>query len=150
MFDLQTEIVIQASAEAVWVVLSDFPRHAEWNPFVKSIEGTLRAGEKLSVQICPPGGKGMRFKPRVLVAAPGRELRWLGRFLLPGLFDGEHYFIIEACPEGGVRFIQGERFSGVLVLLAKSSLQTGVKAGFEAMNLALKARVEGLTSRGPL
>jgi len=31
----------------------------------------------------------------------------LGRFLVPGLFDGEHYFIIEACPEGGVRFIQG-------------------------------------------
>jgi len=58
----------------------------------------------------------------VLVAAAGRELRWLGRFLVPGLFDGEHYFIIAACPEGGVRFIQGGRFSGVLVLFAKSRL----------------------------
>ncbi len=149
MFELQTEIVIQASAEAVWEVLSDFPKHAEWNPFVKSIEGNLRVGAQLSVHVCPPGGKGMRFKPRVLVAAPGRELRWLGRFLVPGLFDGEHYFIIETRPEGGVRFIQGERFSGVLVFLAKSSLQTGVKAGFEAMNLALKTRVEGLKPGGP-
>ncbi len=37
----------------------------------------------------------------------------------------------------------------MLVFLAKSRLQTGVKAGFEAMNLALKSRVEGLKPGGP-
>jgi len=37
----------------------------------------------------------MTFRPTILKAEPERELRWLGRLLLPGLFDGEHVFEIE-------------------------------------------------------
>lgn len=142
MYELKTEIAINASAGEVWNVLADFPRHAEWNPFIKFIKGKPGVGERLSVHVCPPGAKGMRFRPRVLACVPGQALRWLGHFLVPGLFDGEHYFIIEPRPEGGVRFIHGERFSGLLVFLAKSSLATATRAGFDAMNAALKARVE--------
>ena len=40
----------------------------------------------------------MTFKPTVLAVHPERELRWLGRFILPGLFDGEHSFRIESRP----------------------------------------------------
>jgi hypothetical protein len=99
----------------------------------------------LTISIQPPGGssgKGMTFRPTVLVAEPGRELRWMGRLLLPGIFDGEHYFQIEPLGSGSVRFVHGERFSGLLVPLLKSSLAGGTKAGFVAMNEALKARVE--------
>jgi hypothetical protein len=38
--------------------------------------------------------------------------------------------------------VHGEKFSGLLVGLAKSSLEGGTRAGFVAMNKALKARVE--------
>jgi hypothetical protein len=31
----------------------------------------------------------------VLEVVPGRTLRWLGHLLVPGIFDGEHYFEIE-------------------------------------------------------
>lgn len=84
----------------------------------------------------------MTFRPTVLVAAANREFRWLGRFILPGILDGEHYFQIIPITPNRVRFLQGEKFSGVLVPLAKSGLEGGTKAGFIAMNEALKARAE--------
>ncbi|MGO8973279.1 MAG: hypothetical protein ACLQJ0_13800 [Steroidobacteraceae bacterium] len=47
---------------------------------------------------------------------------------------------------GRVPFTQGERFSGVLVGMAKATLDRGTKSGFIAMNAALKARVESSSS----
>ncbi|MBE0656035.1 MAG: SRPBCC domain-containing protein [Bryobacteraceae bacterium] len=142
MHEVVTELIIDAPAQRVWTVLTSFAEHPAWNPFVRRIEGQAVTGNKLNVSIQPPGGRGMTFSPVVLKADPNRELRWLGRFLLPGIFDGEHYFIIEPVSESRVRFIHGERFKGILVALMKSSLDGGTRAGFEAMNQALKARAE--------
>src|SRR5690625_7268302 len=86
---LHTEIEIDASPERVWAVLSDFASYPQWNPFIKSISGTPRQGERLRITIQPGSGKGIRLSPVVLTADPGRELRWLGHLLLRGIFDGE-------------------------------------------------------------
>ena len=77
----------------------------------------------------------------MLKAEPPHELRWLGRLLLPGVFDGEHIFSIEPSSEGGSRFVQRERFSGVLVPLVGGMLRK-TEQGFMAMNEALKQRAE--------
>ena len=75
------------------------------------------------------------------MAEPGRELRWLGRPLVPGVFDGEHRFLIERLGEGRVRFVQEESFRGLLVALTGGTLAK-TESGFEQMNQALKARAE--------
>jgi hypothetical protein len=142
MHEVITQIEIEATPEQVWGILLDFPSHAEWNPFIRSIKGVAKAGDRLTVSIQPSGAKAMTFRPAVLTVIPNSELRWLGHFLLPGIFDGEHYFQITQLAPGRVRFVQGERFSGILVLFAKSSLDGGTKAGFVAMNEALKSRAE--------
>ena len=85
----------------------------------------------------------MTFKPTVLRAEPNRELRWIGHLLMPGLFDGEHYFLIEGHDGNETRFVQGERFTGVLVpLMGLLGLFPKTIRGFEEMNEALKSRVE--------
>lgn len=70
-----------------------------------------------------------------------RELRWLGRFLLPGLFDGEHISRMEALGHGRTRFTQAERFSGILVRALRTTLDK-TELGFEHANTALKAQAE--------
>ena len=142
-YEILTEIDIEAAPAQIWSVLVDFPSHTQWNPFIRAIEGTPEQGARLKVSIQPQGGKAMTFRPTVLVAEPHRELRWLGRLLLPGIFDGEHFFIITSLSENRVRFTHGEKFSGVLVPLLRSTLEKGTKSGFEAMNEALKRRAEG-------
>ena len=92
---VETSIDIDAAPEAVWAVLSDLPSYPRWNPFIREASGTLAAGERLDLTMQPEGGRAMRFRPTVLEAQPGRELRWLGRLVAPGVFDGEHRFAIE-------------------------------------------------------
>ena len=80
----------------------------------------------------------MTFHPRVLVAEPGQELRWLGRLGVPRLFDGEHYFRL--IPEGdGTRLIHGERFRGLLLWVMDVRQ---FRPSFECANAALKTRAE--------
>lgn len=145
---LETEIEINAPAEVVWNVLTDFHAHPIWNPFIKELRGKPVEGESLRVFIQPPGGKGMVFKPVVLKSDENRELRWLGKLLFSGLFDGEHYFRIVPINENRVRFIHGEIFSGLLVRFFAKSLDKGTLAGFQAMNGALKKRAEDLGASG--
>jgi hypothetical protein len=92
------------------------------------------------VRIEPPDGRAMTLKPSVLAAEPNREFAWLGRLIAPGIFDGEHHFELEPL-DGGTRFVQRERFKGVLVPLTAGVLEK-TRRGFEDMNAALKQRVE--------
>jgi hypothetical protein len=142
MHKIQSDIDIGATPERVWSILTDFAAYPSWNPFIRSISGTVEAGGRLTVSIQPVGGRAMTFRPTVLVAQPNSELRWRGHLLFPGIFDGEHCFKIAASASGGVRLTQNETFSGVLVALVKASLDRGTKPGFIAMNEALKARAE--------
>jgi hypothetical protein len=142
---IETSIDIAAPPRRVWEILTDFRRMPQWNPFIRSISGPLTTGAQLSVEIVPPGRKGMRFEPTLLAVDPDRELRWLGRVLMRGVFDGEHYFRLEPNEAGGTRFVQGELFGGILVAFFGSALAATEK-GFGDMNAALKAQAEKIVS----
>ena len=147
MRELVTHVEVAAPPAVVWAVLTDFASYPSWNPFIREIEGPVHERGRLRVRLEPPGGRAMTFRPVVRAVEPERELRWLGHVGLPGLFDGEHRFTITPVGPDLVRFEQAERFSGVLVpLLARALVRT--RAGFEAMNQALKGRVE-TRSGGP-
>jgi hypothetical protein len=137
-----TQMDIAASPERVWSILMDFSAYPQWNPFIRSLSGVAKPGEKLRVTIQPEERRAMTFRPRVLTAIAQQELRWLGRLGFPGLFDGEHYFQLTALSDGNTRFTQGEQFSGALVGLFLPRMEAAIKAGFDAMNRALKDRAE--------
>ena len=126
----------------VWQILTDLPAYADWNPLVVESAGEVAVGQGLVNRLQAPGGRVMTFKPTVTEVATGRVFEWLGRLLLPGLFDGRHRFELHPTPSGGTRFVHSEGFCGVLVPLMKRSLDRDSLAGFEAMNAAIKARAE--------
>jgi hypothetical protein len=140
---IETGIEIDAPATRVWEVFTDFAAYPQWNPFVASLEGRVGVGERIEVRLTSPDGKGMTFKPRVLAFDEERELRWLGSLLIPGIFDGEHQFLLEAIGEGRTRFTQREEFRGILVLPIVSMIGDSTERGFQAMNAGLKQRAEG-------
>ena len=142
MKTIATEITIKAPRSRVWDILTDFDAYPDWNPFLRKIAGRAEVGARLIVEIHLPGRSPMTFKPRVLAAAPDRELRWLGRVLFPGIFDGEHSFVLREAPAACL-FLQAETFTGVLVALMSSKMFEAAEQGFVAMNQALKKRAEG-------
>lgn len=138
---ISTTIDNDASPQAVYDVLTDFAAYQDWNPFMDRIEGTAEVGAKLVVHLAATQGRGMTFKPTVLTASAGRELRWLGTLGIRGLFDGEHSFALTRNPDGTTHLMHGERFTGVLVALLKGTTKNS-HTGFKAFNQALKQRVE--------
>ena len=121
-------------------MLTDLGSYPDWNPFILQGSGEVRKGEKLELRMKPPGGREMTFRPTVLQAETSRELRWRGRLLIPGIFDGEHYFRLT--PTGtGTRLEQGESFTGLLPRFMGRTLKK-TEQGFEDLNRALKARAE--------
>ncbi len=70
MKEIHTEVEINAPAERVWRMLTDFRAYPEWNPFVRRVDGEARVGARIHVDIQPSSGKKMSFRPTVLVADP--------------------------------------------------------------------------------
>lgn len=122
-------------------MLTGFNLYPAWNPFIVSVAGRLE-DRRLAVRIQPWEGRLWRFHPRVVRLAEERELCWLGRLGLPWLFDGRHCFELQPDGPGRTRFVQRETFRGLLVPLLPRSMFQAVERGFEAMNEALKERVE--------
>ena len=143
MKQIDTFTNIDAPPQAVWDILMDFAAYGQWNPFIPDISEEPAVRGILAVTISPPGKKRLTFKPWVKAMSPPREFAWLGHLFIPGLFDGEHRFLIEERQDGRTRFTQQEEFRGVLVGMFWKSLKPSTRRDFEAMNAALKSRGEG-------
>lgn len=140
---ITTQISIAADPATVWAVLTDFDAYREWNPFIQQASGRAAVGEQLRLTMVTQRGKSMTFRPKVLLATADTELRWLGRFIVPGLFDGEHWFRLTP-RAGGTDVEQGEQFRGLLVRMLSSTL-ADTQRSFEAFNAALRDRAEAAT-----
>ena len=138
---LEEEIIINAPAEAVWNVLVDFENWENWNPFIIKAKGKAEVGEKLE-NVFRNGDKDMVIKPKLLKVDQNEELVWIGRLIMPGIFDGRHGFRIEEIGPNQVRFVNYENFKGILSGMIMKKIGEDTKANFNKMNQALKAEVE--------
>ena len=140
MQTLHASIDIDAPAERVWRVVTDFARYPEWNPFIVRAAGEQRVGGRLELTITAPDVRAVTFRPRVLDLEPGRLIRWKGKLWIPGLFDGRHALMVEPLDEGRSRFTTHEEVSGILVPVLGKVMRAS-QQGFELMAEALSRRV---------
>jgi hypothetical protein len=145
---IATSVEVDAPPDRVWEVLVDLPAYRDWNPFIVEASGTVAVGETLSLRMALPGWDPMTIEPRLLVVEPGRELRWKGRLVLPGLFDGEHAFLLTPLPNGRTRVDHVEDFAGLLLPLARRLIHAETVEAFHALDAALAERAAG--AGGPL
>ncbi len=131
---ISATIDIAATPQQVWAVLADLDSYPQWNPFIRSASGQLAEGATLTLRLVPAQGRAMTFRPKVLAARPGELLRWIGRLIMPGIFDGTHQFALE----------DTETFRGVLVPFTGKTI-TQTEADFRALNQALRRRAERAT-----
>lgn len=138
---IRTEIVIEASKEKVWNILTDLDAYPQWNPFIVSSKGAIVLGTKLENTL-KNGEKTIVFRPRILQVRPMEYFEWLGSLWFKGLFDGRHYFEIQEIGPGQVNLVHGESFSGLLSGMIFRQIGAETRNNFVKMNQALKARAE--------
>ena len=141
MKELRTEIIINASPEKVWQVLTDLDKYPEWNPFICHAIGKVETGKTVDINF-QPDGNGLILHCTVTKFQPNRELSWEYHVTHSLLFRGEHIFAIEPLGENRVHFIEREVFNGLLVFTQAKDIDTNTKIGFEVMDKALRARAE--------
>jgi hypothetical protein len=139
--NITTEIIINASKEKVWAILTDFENYKNWNPFMISSTGKAEAGTRL-VNVMKNKDKLFTFKPMILQVEENKYLDWLGSLFIKGIFDGHHYFKIEDLGHGQIKFTQGENFSGILSGMIIKSIGEDTRLNFMKMNLSLKQLAE--------
>jgi hypothetical protein len=139
---IRSAIEIRAPLDSVWRVLTDFSAYPEWNPHVREVRGTPKAGRRITIRSQPPGGRPVVLRPVVTSWTPPTELRWRATFLSRLLFSGEHGFKLEPVTERSVRFLQEETFSGLLVPLYARLRLPRTREGFALVNEALRERAE--------
>lgn len=88
---IETSIKISSTANKIWKELTNFDEYKNWNPSIIDISGELGKNKTIKI-VVKIDEKTMIFKPIVLECEENKELRWLGKLLFNGIFDGEHYF----------------------------------------------------------
>jgi uncharacterized protein YndB with AHSA1/START domain len=48
---IRRDVGINASAERVWSILTDFSAFAQWNPFIREIGGEPKVGARLDIYL---------------------------------------------------------------------------------------------------
>ena len=139
------EVDIDAPASLVWDVLTDLERYAQWNPFCPRIESTLKLGDPVHMQISVPGTSETNPVSESLVAfEPERLLSWEMRPTAENKDAARRDQYLEALGTARCRYVTTDIFLGVNADEIMKNHGGWVKAGFDAMALALKARAEAL------
>jgi hypothetical protein len=139
---VKTETVVKAAPMQVWEVITDTATFPRWNPFAREVSGPLEPGGRLTVRI-DLDGRTMTFRPTVSLVDPPRELRWEVVMGHPRLFHVERGFQLFAHGTGRTRFVQWERYTGLLgAALFLGGFEAKLYRGYDAMNQALRLRAE--------
>ncbi|MBC7248013.1 MAG: SRPBCC domain-containing protein [Actinobacteria bacterium] len=146
--ELVTSLEVEAGRDRVWEVLSDLAAYPAWNPMIRRASGELAPGKVLRVRFEPEGMRGRDYRPRLTVVEPPGELRWTAFLNLPGVFEFEHWWLLEPLAEGRTLLKHGVSVSGILAPLVWKVVVKTSRAPFEAMNRAHKERAERLAVKG--
>lgn len=104
----------------------------------------IAVGKRITLKSVTGNGRPRSVWPTILTAEPGVELRWKAG--IPGVVGGEHSFALSPVNDG-TRLVQSETFRGILVPLSGGILARA-EPGYDAMNKALKNRVEAARAGG--
>ena len=143
MKTIEAEILIGASPEQVWSVLTDFEKWPQWNRIMPGIVGELVEGTRVSLKLALPGRRTSYQKPYLTRVAANQELRWYEKVISSKIFASEHWYHLEATANG-CRVRQGEQFDGFLSAMMGKKTLVETERLFMLMNRDLKERVEEL------
>jgi uncharacterized protein YndB with AHSA1/START domain len=138
-------VQIDAPADLVWEVMTDYARYPEWNPYTVQVETTLEIGDPIDLTLPNPDGSEGTFVNReyIRVVDPPHHLRYDTGDEMEGIFAYRDQWIEALGPERST-YRTTDTFSGEHAPLVIETTGAWVKEGFDAVARALKARAEKL------
>ena len=138
-------VEIEVPQQLVWDVLTDYARYAEWNPYTVRVDTTLEIGSVIDLHLPDPAKPGTTFVNReyIRVVDAPHYLRYDTAEEIPGMHAVREQWVTDL---GGGRssYRTTDLFSGEIAAYVYEQQGDWVKAGFDSVCVALKARAESL------
>lgn len=138
-------VEIDAPQALVWDVLVDYARYPEWNPYTVRVDTELSVNADVVLHLPDPANPGSTFTTTEVmrvIEAP-HHLQYDTADNLPGIFAVRDQWV-EDLGDGRSSYRTTDAFSGEFALVAFDLQGSWVKAGFDAVAHAIKARAEAL------
>lgn len=130
------ELLIKASPEEVWSVLTNTNEYPEWNPVMELLSGEVKTGEKVIYKFTQAPGKSYEIAANIAVVAPNKTLNQKGG--IPLILSFDHKYTLHA-EEDQTRLIIHEDYKGIGVNFWNPK---PVEKAYQQLNKAIKQRVE--------
>jgi len=130
------EIMINASPEKVWSVLTDTDQYDTWNPVMKLLEGEVKEGSKVKYQFTQDAENISEIPSNVKKVIPNKLLNQGGG--LPFVLTFNHKYILEPL-DNGTKLTIHEDYGGIGVNFWNP---TPVQSAYKRLNEAIKKRAE--------
>ncbi len=129
-------IIIYASPEKVWAIMSKVNEWATWQSDIKKpkLESTFAAGNSFTWE-----SGGLNIRSTLHLAIPSKKIGWSGPAF--GSFAIHNWTFI-SLPNGATRVEVEESMEGWLVKILTHKFQTGLEASLDKWLLALKVTAE--------
>ena len=138
-------VTIAAPAETVWIILTDFARYPDWNPFTRSVTGDLALGAKVTLEFASAKNpaKMQKFSHTIRALYPPLHLEWGGHMLHPRLFASTRNQYVVPLSAESCCYYTTDTFSGRLAGFIYRNMGDWAAGCFNDMARALKAAAEG-------
>ena len=142
-FVIERQFEIDAPADLVWQVLTDFPRYAEWNPFLPACSSSLRPGDPIDLQV-KLGAKPQLQREWMIEHQPGRRFAYRMKPVPLSALSSQRSHDVEALGAARTRYRSYFHLKGWMMPLVRTLLGRRLEAGFAQMSEGLKRQAEKL------
>lgn len=138
-------VEIAAPAEFVWDVLVDYAKYPEWNPYTIAVSTTLEIGGVIDLTLPSRDGSDTTFLNRefIRIVDPPHHLRYDTADEIPGVFGVRDQWITSLGADR-CAYHTTDTLSGKYADIVMEKTGDWIKAGFDSVAHALKARAESL------
>ena len=139
-YSIYSDIVINASQEEVWDVLTDWDNMGNWSTSFIGLTGDIQNGGQVTASYIV-GTDTFHF-PHALHYVEGTEFGWSDPIAFAPEIVDNHLFKVESISDCQTRFIQTDEFTGENPMFPLPDLAAQTEAGYNQFNAELKGEVE--------
>ncbi len=144
--DVRVETEIEASADTVWNIISNFSKWSDWHKSGVEVRTKDSVPVLLRTQM---SGIPLRINLNEVKIVERTHLEWTGTLpIIGGLLSGIRKFTLAEISESRCKLIQEETFCGALSGLAKRKLITSYQHRYNLHNAKIKAIAESKYYKG--
>ncbi|MEU7138172.1 SRPBCC domain-containing protein [Nocardia sp. NPDC046473] len=142
-FVIDATVDIDAPADLVWQVITDFPRYGEWNSFVSECSSSLVPGEPIDMLV-RLGPRPRRQREFIRSHTPGRELSYSMKPVPLGTLHSLRSHTLTPLDGDRTRYESHFELAGWLHPVVVALLGKHLQRGFAGMTAGIKERAESL------